>query len=289
MERKKYALITPAHNEEAYIEKTVQSVIKQSVLPVKWVIVSDRSTDKTDDIVKKYIGEYDFIKLCRLEGDSIRHFGYQVRAINAGYEQLKYSEFEFIGNLDADVSFNLDYYENVLKKFSENPDLGIAGGFIYEKSNEGFQSRQFNTVKSVANAVQLFRRECYETIEGYMELKYGGHDWVAEVMARMNGWHVEAFPELSVFHHRKTGMGDGKLLRGILRMGLMDYSVGSHPLFEVFKCFRRIKGKPYLLGSLLRITGFILGYCWREKRIVSDDFIKYLRREQIQRLQTLFL
>ncbi len=287
MKNKKYALITPAHNEELYIEKTIQSVIQQTILPVKWVIVSDRSTDRTDDIVKNYMRRYDFIELCRLDGDSIRNFGHQVLAINAGYVRLKYSEFDFIGNLDADVSFDSNYYEIVLSKFQKNPMLGIAGGFIFEKCIGKFKSRQFNTIRSVPNAVQFFRRECFDSIGGYMPLKYGGHDWVIQVIAQMSGWRVEAFPELRVFHHRITGTGDGKILKGFMRMGLMDYSVGSHPLFEVVKCVRRIKGKPYIIGSLTRLAGYMIGYCKKEKRMVSSEFIKFLRQEQISRIKIL--
>lgn len=281
---KKYVLITPAHNEGEYIDKTINSVVGQSHLPSKWIIVSDRSTDETDEIVKKHMKEYDFIKLLRIDGNNIRHFGGQVRAINAGYEQIKHLEFDFIGNLDADVTFEASYYEDILKKYQDSAKLGIAGGFIYEQNGEEFQSRPFNNTKSVANAIQLFRRECYEATGGYIELKYGGHDWVIELMARIKGWQVQAFPELKVFHHRPTSSAGG-LMRGRFHQGLMDYSVGSHPLFEIVKCLRRIKDKPYLFGALCRMSGFIWPYIRKEKKQVSYEIVKYLRNEQMQRLR----
>jgi len=283
---KTYVLITPARNEEAYIEKTIQAVISQTVLPRKWIIVSDGSTDNTDEIVNKYMEKYYFIKLLSIRGDAQRNFGSQVRAINTGYKQLKHKEYEFIGNLDADVSFEPTYYEHVLEKFRENPKLGLAGGFIYEERNGTFKSRVFNSVISVPHAIQLFRRECYEIIGGYIPMKYGGPDWCAEVMAGMNGWQVESFPELRVFHHKPTLTAEG-ILRCGFRQGLMDYSVGSHPLFEVFKCISRVKAKPYLIYASYRMAGFISGYYRKEKKMVSDEFIKYLRREQMQRLQSL--
>lgn len=285
---KKYVLITPAHNEGEYIERTINSVVGQSHLPSKWIIVSDRSIDETDEIVRKHMKEHDFIVLLRIDGNNKRHFGGQVRAINAGYEQIKHLEFDFVGNLDADVTFDASYYEEILKKYKDSPNLGITGGFIYEKNGEEFQSRPFNSTKSVANAIQVFRRECYEATGGYIELKYGGHDWVIELMARIKGWQVQAFPELKVFHHRPTSSAGG-LIRGKFHQGLMDYSVGSHPLFEIVKCLRRIKGKPYLLGALFRMAGFIWPYLRNEKRQVSVENMKYLRREQIQRIRTLFL
>jgi len=287
LDNRSYVLITPARNEEAYIEKVIQSVTCQTIPPEKWIIVSDGSTDRTDEIVNKYVEKYDFIKLLSIKGDAQRNFGSKVRAFNTGYEQLKHIEYEFIGNLDADISFVPDYYERILNKFQQNPKLGLAGGFIYEEYNDKFKSRLFNSVRSVPHAIQFFRGECYELIGGFIPLRYGGVDWCAEVMVRMKGWQVESFPEIKVFHHRHTGTSDGKL-RGIFREGIRAYSVGSHPLFEIFKCLSRFKGKPYLVYGLFRTAGFIWGYFRREKRMVSDEFVKHIRREQMQRLQSLF-
>jgi len=283
-----YVIITPARNEEAYIEETIQSVISQTVLPLKWVIVSDGSTDRTDKIAKKYLDNYSFMVLLSIKGDAQRNFGSQVRAINIGYEHLKHLRYDFIGNLDADVSFAPNYYERVLEKFQQNPKLGLAGGFIYEQYKGSFRSRPFNSIRSVPHAVQLFRKECYESIGGYIPLKYGGPDWYAEVMARMNGWQVESFPELKVFHHRHTATADGKL-RGMFQEGLRAYSVGSHPLFEIFKSLRRIEKKPFFVYSFFRMAGFIAAYLRGEQRVVSDEFVKYLRKEQMERLKSLLL
>lgn len=282
-----YVIITPARNEEAYIERTIQSVVSQKVLPKKWVIVSDGSTDRTDKIVSGYAERHDFIQLLQKSRDSKRNFGAQVHAINAGYKQFGDIDFQFIGNLDADVSFEPDYYERMLEKFQQNPQLGLAGGVIHEKYNGEFKSRPYNSVRSVAHAVQLFRRECYEAIGGYIPLKYGGPDWYAEVMARMKGWQVESFPELRVLHHRQTASAGG-IMQGRFCEGLRAYSIGSHPLFEVLKTIRRIRANPYVIGSLVRLGGFIWGYCRREDRMVSDTFIEYIRKEQMQRLKSHF-
>lgn len=285
---KPYVLITAARNEQAYIEKTIISVINQSILPKKWIIVSDGSTDRTDQIVKKYVKQYHFIQHFIVNGDAKRNFGSMVRAFNTGHEQLKYIDYEFIGNLDADISIESDYYQSILEKFQENTRLGLAGGFIYEQHNGKYESRKFNSNKSVPHAIQLFRRECFESIGGYIPLKYGGVDWCAEVMARMNGWHVESFPEIKVLHHRRTLAAEG-VLKGAFRQGLMDFSVGSHPLFEVFKCMSRVRGKPFLIYAVLRLTGFIWACYRRENREVSSKFVMYLRREQMQRVYNLFL
>src|SRR5207245_1969039 len=122
----KYVLITPAHNEEAFIEKTLASMIAQTVLPERWVIVDDGSTDRTAEIVESYAQRYPWIELVRRPKQSNRSFAGKVHAFNAGFERLQPLEFEIIGNLDADISFDPDYLEFLIQKFSENPKLGVA-------------------------------------------------------------------------------------------------------------------------------------------------------------------
>jgi hypothetical protein len=128
------------------------------------------------------------------------------------------------------------------------------------------------------------RHECYEAIGGYAVLKYGGEDWYAQTCARMKGWTAEAIPELKIYHLRHTGAGSS-VLRHRFRLGRLDYSVGSDPLFEVFKCLRRIPERPLLIGGLTRLAGFAWSCILREGRPVSDEFIEFLRREQRQKLK----
>src|SRR5439155_7145403 len=115
---------------------------------------------------------------------------------------------------------------------SEDPDLGLAGGYIYEEERGEFRCRRGNSVTSVAHAVQLFRRQSFEVLGGYTAFSWGGADMHAEVTLRMKGWRVESFPDLKVFHYRPTGVGFG-LLRSWYKGGLMDFYMGTHPIFEI--------------------------------------------------------
>lgn len=283
---KTYVLVTAAYNEEKFIAQTIDSVTSQTVLPQKWIIVSDGSTDKTDEIVRAYVEKYAFIKLYRITEEHPRNFAAQVNAINAGYALLKNVEFDFVANLDADISFDPSYYEALLGKFEANPKLGLAGGFVYEDHGKGFQPRRTNSTQSVAHATQMFRRLCFESIGGYLPLRYGGPDWVAEVMVRQQGWSAQAFPELVVHHYRPGGSTEG-FVRGWYRQGLMDYSLGSVPLFEIAKCVRRIPEHPFVVGALTRLAAFGLSYVARAPRLVSPEFMRYLREEQRQRLRAI--
>jgi biofilm PGA synthesis N-glycosyltransferase PgaC len=274
-----YVLMTAAYNEEAFIEKTIASVLAQTVLPTRWVIVSDGSTDKTDEMVESYSKQHDFICHLKLTRPAGRSFGSKVIALNQGSKLLDRLAFDFIGNVDADVSLGPSYFESLLDQFERDPQLGIAAGFIHEEQSGEFRSRASNRVDSVPHAAQLVRRECYEAIGGYAVLKYGGEDWFAQTCARMNGWGARALPELKVFHHRRTG-GAASLLRHQFRLGRLDYSFGSDPVFEIVKCTLRVTEKPWLLGAITRFLGFAWSGICGEARPVSHEFIAFLRNEQ---------
>ncbi len=122
-----YVLITPARNEAAFIEQTILSVVGQTVLPVRWTIVSDGSEDGTDEIVARYAGIYPWIELVRMPARSERHFGGKVLAFQAGYQKMRGLCYDVLGSLDADIAFDSAYFDFLLKKFAQDASLGVAG------------------------------------------------------------------------------------------------------------------------------------------------------------------
>ena len=279
-----YVLITPARNEEAYIEHTIKSVISQTVLPTKWVIVSDGSTDRTDAIVKGYLPAHPWMELIRMPERKERHFAAKVHAFNAGYERVKRIGCDIIGNLDADLSFEADYIEFLLDKFSRDPVLGVAGTPFVEDASQPYDYR-FTNVEHVSGACQLFRRECFEAIGGYKPIKAGGIDWVAVTTARMKGWKTRTFTEKTIFHHRTMGTGKGNILMARFRLGKEDYYEGSHPLWEFFRAVYQMKFSPRILGGLLILSGYIAAFLQRMERPVTPELIAFYRQEQMQRLK----
>jgi biofilm PGA synthesis N-glycosyltransferase PgaC len=281
----KYVLITPAYNEEAFIERTIRAVISQTLLPLKWIIVSDASTDQTEAIVHSYLRDWPFIELRRMETAHGGHsFASKVFAFDEGVRSLGQTDFNFIGNLDADVSFCPSYFEDLLLRFRDDEVLGIAGGWIYELNGETYAPRRMNTPRDVAGAVQMFRRECYESVGGLLPLECGGEDWCAQVTARMKNWRVRSFPEITVYHHRITGESSGRLRRR-WRQGLMDFSMGTHPASEVIRLLRRLGESPAAIGAAARLCGYVSGYLCGQKRLVSDEVVRFLRREELQRVR----
>jgi len=278
-----YALITAAYNEEKFIGLTITSVVSQTLRPARWIIVSDGSTDGTDDIVRSAMERHDFIRLVRLCDDHPRNFAAQANAIGAGQQHLQGVEVDFVGNIDADISFGPDYFARLLAKFSENDRLGLAGGWIHEMKGGVFKPVKTQNVSSVPHAVQLFRRECFETIGGYPALPYGGPDTYAEVAARMHDWQVRSFPELTVHHHRPLAGAEG-WVRGRFRQGLMDFSLGYYPAFEAIRCLRRWNEPPFVAGAVVRSAGFLWACVSGQPRAVSNEFIDFFRKEQSKRL-----
>src|SRR5262245_53967369 len=117
-----FVLVTPARNEAQFIGLTIESVVAQTSRPSKWVIVSDGSTDETDDVVRHYAARHEWIELVRRPERAERHFAGKVEAFNAGYARMNDVKYEVIGNLDADISFEEpDYFEFLMGKFGESP------------------------------------------------------------------------------------------------------------------------------------------------------------------------
>lgn len=280
-----YVLVTAAHNEERLIVNTLDSVVAQTLWPRRWIVVSDGSTDATDEIVAKYAVKHPFIHLFRIAQNHRRNFGAQSRAINAGVRKLRDTEYDFIGNLDADVSFDRIYFAELLNRFHGNPNLGLIGGVLQEWDGTVYLAPKGEPLESVPQPIQFFRRACFDRIGEYPALLYGGADTYAEVMARKGGWEVRGYPDLVVHHHRYLATADG-FLKGRFRQGRMDFSLGYDPIFQSLKCARRWRQRPVLVGALARMAGFLWSGIANHQRVVSDEFIQFLRTEQKRRLRS---
>src|SRR5262245_34315386 len=128
-----YALVTPARNEAEFIGDTIEAVCAQTVLPRRWVVVSDGSTDGTDDIIKRYAARHSWIEYVRRPPQTERHFAAKVQCFNTGYQRLDGIDYDIVGNLDADITFEKDYLEFLLGRFAADETLGVAGTPFTEK------------------------------------------------------------------------------------------------------------------------------------------------------------
>ena len=283
----RYVLITPARNEEAYIEKTLRSVVSQTAMPEQWVIVDDASTDSTAQLVENYVRDYPWIELVPRTQRSERSFSRKVDAFNAGLQRLGSLEFEVIGNLDADLSFDPEYLEFLMDKFAEDPKLGVAGTPFVENGYDSARD-SFEGENHVAGGCQLFRRQCFEEIGGYIGNPAGGIDWIAVTTARMKGWKTCSFPEKRFHHYRSLGTAERGIVASLFSYGEKDYYLGGSPVWELFRvCYRSAK-HPFIIGGL----ALLAGYCWaalrRTKRPISPELMRFHRREQMNKLRAIF-
>src|ERR1700691_6659033 len=275
-----YVLVTPARNEETLIEKTIQSVISQTVLPTKWAIVNDGSTDNTESIVNRYAANHPWIELVNLPAHRDRSFAGKVHAFNAGLERVKNLDYEVIGNLDSDLSFDADYCEFLLQKFEEDPTLGVAGTIFREHGGYSSASDSFEGQNHVAGGCQLFRRRCFEEIGGYVPNRAGGIDWIAVTTARMKGWRTRSYREKFFYHYRKLGTAERSLLASAFSYGEKDYYLGGHPLWELVRVLYRSTKKPWILGGAALGSGYFSAWVRQIKRPVSNELMRFHRKEE---------
>ena len=282
----KYVLITPARNEQDFIGLTLESVVGQTYPPVKWVIVNDGSTDGTASLLEPYAARYDWIELVNLPVRQERNFAAKVKAFNTGQERVKDLNYQVIGNLDSDVSLEKDHFEFLLSKFKEDPRLGVAGTVFRE---EGYNSETDSLEGQlyVAGQCQLFRRECFDEIDGYLANPAGGIDWIAVTTARMRGWKTRSFNDRSFFHHRRLGTAERSKFAASFSYGQKDYYLGGHPLWEVFRVLYRMTKRPYVIDGLALGLGYASAALRRLRRPVPDELMVFHRRDQMRKLRAI--
>jgi glycosyltransferase involved in cell wall biosynthesis len=281
-----YVLITPARNEETFIENTIQSVIRQTVLPVKWVIINDGSTDATSAIVRRYLVDNPWMQLIDLPVRRERNFAAKVYAFDTGQHAVKNLTYGIIGNLDADVSLDKDQFQFLQNEFRKDPRLGVAGT-IFKEDGYSSETDSFEGENHVSGQCQLFRRECFEEIGGYRPNKAGGIDWMAVTTARMMGWKTRSFREKSFFHHRTLGTAARGRFASSFSYGEKDYYLGGHPVWELFRVAYRMSKRPYLLDGIALGSGYVWAFVRRVKRPVSDELMRFHRKEQLHKLSVI--
>jgi biofilm PGA synthesis N-glycosyltransferase PgaC len=284
----KYVLITAVKNEEKYIEQTINSIISQTIKPIVWVIISDGSTDRTDEIISKYTSNNDFIKFLRYVNTSDnKQISYRkVSAINYGLSHLAGVEYDYIGCLDGDVTFNTTFYEQLIEKVQRNEKIGLAGGYIYNVFKTGLGSF-CTSPTSVGGAIQFFRRKCFEDINGYLPVAF--EDAIANVSSRMHGWKVQSFSDLIVYHHKPSGIAGRNIFKAKFNVGKVEHLTGDHPVFQFIRSLSHLTRRPVFIGAFLRIAGFWSSMIRREKIQTPQDIVKYLRKEQMNKLNVFLM
>lgn len=280
-----YVLVTPARDEVATIGRTIAAVARQTVKPSEWIIVSDGSTDGTDDVVRDAASRYPWIRLLALPPRTGRSFAAVVQNTELGVRSLNTTSYRFLGLLDSDLDFEANYFEEVLNRFAASPRLGMAGGVVIDIGRPKHVVPK-NRLE-IPGAVQFFRRECFESLGGLVAIPEGGWDCLTSVMARMNGWETRLLTDLVVDHLKPRNISQGGSVRRVWQLGERDYAIGYDPLFELVKCLSRVMEPPAVVSAIARWLGFCAATLARRPRVVPPDVVAFLREEQRKRLTSL--
>jgi glycosyltransferase involved in cell wall biosynthesis len=283
----RYAIVTPARDEAAYIEQTLRSVSSQTVPPTVWVIADDGSTDATPELVERYAARHQFIRLVRLgarrygSGADRLSWGTDAVVFNLGLDTLDPREYDYIIKLDGDLRFGPDYFERLFREFDQDPRLGIAGGHCYEERGGRLVMERVPDWH-VRGATKVYRRQCFEDIGGVENLL--AWDGVDEARAQLRGWYSRAFADPGIVHLRPQGASGGGILRGRMRLGIGSYVIRYHPVFVVARACKLAAKRPYVVGGVAYVAGYLKAAWMRPRRLEDPETVEFIRRAQLTRL-----
>ncbi len=276
----KYSIITPVRDEERFIEGTIESILRQTIRPIEWIIVDDGSTDSTGTIIERYARDHSWIRILHRKNRGHRSTGGGVEAFLDAYPLLRERDWDYLVNLDGDLTFAPDYFEKCFEHFHNTPRLGIGGGAVYIQVGDDLQWEKAPYFH-VRGATKIYRRGCWESLGGLIPSL--GWDTVDELKANQLGWTTRTFPELKLVHHRVTGRAWGAWGNAV-NDGEADYLVGYHPLFFTVKCVRNAFNPPYIIRAVGIAYGFLRSAARRTTRIGDSELRSYLRDQQLRRI-----
>ncbi len=273
----KYVVISPVRNEEDYLRKTIESLANQTIKPMEWIIVNDGSTDKTEEIIKEYMPKYGWIRLLTLSDRGYYYPGTGVvNVVKKGYETVQTKDWEYLVKLDCDLSFDKDYFEKLFNEFDKNPKLGIASGCVYLPINNQLIQEAAQTDHPVG-ASKVYKRQCWDAIDGLKPIP--GWDLADLLSAQMNGWETANFFDLVIVHYRLTGSRRKGLFGPKFLQGRFEYRHGYAFLYTCFKSIFHLFSKPFIIGSIGKVTGYLYAAIIREPYLFEKDMRKFLRKK----------
>lgn len=281
---KSYVLISPCRNEADYMRQTLDTVIGQSIQPSKWVIVDDGSTDETPKILDEYAKKHDWIKIVTRTDRGHRAVGPGViDAFYSGYETIKPDDYNYLCKLDLDLRLPLRYFEILMERMNANQRIATCSGKAYVEE-DGKQTSERHGDETSLGMTKFYRVSCFKAIGGFVrEVMWDGIDCHA---CRMKGWIACSWdePALRFVHLRPMGSSQQSIYTGRMRHGFGQYFMGSSLLFMTASAIYRLNEKPYILGSLAILWGWIRSALQGKPRYHDLEFRRFLRKYQMRAL-----
>jgi poly-beta-1,6-N-acetyl-D-glucosamine synthase len=280
MKTSKYILISPCRNESAYMKQTMDTVICQTLLPVRWIIVDDGSTDDTPSILSEYAAKYPWIEIVTRADRGHRAVGPGViDAFYDGYNRIGEEEYDYFCKLDLDLCLPPKYFEILVERMEATPRLGTCSGKAYIMEGDQLVNERHGDETSLG-MTKFYRKVCFSEIGGFVrEVMWDGIDCH---MCRMKGWIACSWdePELRFVHLRPMGSSQKGILTGRMRHGYGQYYMGTGFLYNAASSLSRMNQKPYVVGSLAIIWGYLMSALYRKPRFDNIEFRSFLRAYQ---------
>lgn len=274
----KYGVVIPVYNEEKYLYHTLNSLVKQTVFPQVCIIVNDESTDNSFAIAKEFSENYSFIKLIN---SNTTYKGHEpgpkiINAFYKGFDLLNLDNLDFIVKLDADLTLPKDYFEEVIKLFKIDENIGIAGGVCYIKKESGeWQYENVSKKTHVRGPIKSYRKECFLKIKGIRKIR--GWDTLDELLAMYYGYTIKVNPNLIVKHHRPTGKKNK--YKVFIHAGENFYNFRYGIIISFLACAKiGLTRKPIILSGLLAAFGYISKIFGNTKHYVTLEEGEFIRK-----------
>lgn len=288
MKTHKYVVVTAARNEADYIENTIKSLTSQTVKPMKWVIINDGSTDDTGMLADAAAAQHDWMNVIHRSDRGFRKVGGgNVEALYEGFDHVADLDYEFLCVVDADLIFDQQYFECMFEKFDADPELGIAGGRVYDLK-DGELVRLVCRSEMTFGALKCWRRECFEDFGGLV--RHPGWDGLDCYGAMMNGWKTCTFEdkEMNITHLRPMGSSQKNIYSGRIRRGRGFYLMGAHPLWVMASSLYHLTEPPYFAGPFCVMYGYLKACLEAEPRQISPELAQFVRKWQLGKMLSLF-
>jgi biofilm PGA synthesis N-glycosyltransferase PgaC len=279
---KGYLLISPCRDEAKYMRQTLDSVLAQSIRPAKWLIVDDGSTDETPRILQEYASRHEWITIVTRRDRGRRSVGPGViEAFYAGYETINPDEYDYLCKLDLDLRLPPRYFEILMQRMTDNRHIATCSGKAYIENSGALLDERHGDDTSLG-MTKFYRVSCFKAIGGFVhEVMWDGIDCHR---CRMNGWIACSWdePELRFIHLRPEGSSQKSVYTGRMRQGFGQYFMGTGFLYMAARALYRINEKPYVLGSLITLWGWMKSALQRKPRYDDPEFRQFLRRYHLR-------
>jgi glycosyltransferase involved in cell wall biosynthesis len=281
---RRYLLITPCRDEAAYLQTTIDCIGSQTVLPTKWIIVDDGSTDQTPNILSAARKKHNFIEVVRRENRGRRSVGPGVvDAFYAGLETTNLDHYDFVCKLDADLEFQSRYFERLMEILEADPVLGNLSGKLFLRYGRDLVEEKLRDDNAIGPA-KFYRVECFRDINGF--LRQVGWDGIDGQMCRLRGWIPAAVAddELRIVHLRRMGSSEISLWEGRMRWGRGKYFMGSRWYYVFAVAVYRMFERPYVISGVGILVGYIRAVIAREPRIDDAEYLRFFRQYELESL-----